>query len=401
MEAIGTVCKLIHPNDFLTSLDLQDAFLHVVIQKSSRQFLQFKWQDRLFQFKVLPFGLSLSPWVFTKVLKPFLKWARRQGIRISAYLDDLIVIAKDYQTSQLHTSKVAIKLRELGFLIHPSKSQLTPTQVIEHLGFTINTQTMSVSVPRAKVRDIRREASRMLRSTQCTLRQLAAFIGKAQATTMAIFPARLMTRQLLAVKNQMLRTGKPWSSTVHLPAPALQNLRWWITHLQSWNGQSFLPSLPEAEVYTDACDDGWGIVYGSTTVRGSWPPEQHSKHINWKELMAIFHTIQLPQLQGKSLHILCDNMTTIAYVNHFGGSRSPTLMDLADQIWRHCLATGTRLHLSYVPSAMNPADPPSRQWRPNWNGGCPARSSTRSIDCGVPTQWICLPPRRTINYRIS
>lgn len=36
-------------------------------------------------------------------------------------------------------------------------------------------------------------------------------------------------------------------------------------------------------------------------------------------------------------------------------------MELADKIWQHCLATGTRLRTTYVPSAFNPADAPSRQ----------------------------------------
>jgi hypothetical protein len=58
---------------------------------------------------------------------------------------------------------------------------------------------------------------------------------------------------------------------------------------------------------------------------------------------------------------MIDNTTTIAYVNQFGGTRSPALMELAERIWRHCLATGTCLRTTYVPSPFNPADAPSRQ----------------------------------------
>jgi hypothetical protein len=46
---------------------------------------------QLYQFRVLPFGLSLSPLVFTKILKPVLKWAHRKGLRLSAYLDDSLI----------------------------------------------------------------------------------------------------------------------------------------------------------------------------------------------------------------------------------------------------------------------------------------------------------------------
>lgn len=50
---------------------------------------------------------------------------------------------------------------------------------------------------------------------------------------------------------------------------------------------------------------------------------------------------------------------TIAYINKFGGTCSPQLMDLAAEIWSYCLETGNRLRTTYVPSQFNPADAPS------------------------------------------
>lgn len=138
METIQLVCKMIQPSDYLTSIDLRDAFLHVLIHSASRKYLQFHWKGDLFHFKTLAFGLSLSPMVFTKLLKPLLRWARRKGIRISAYLDDIIITAKTKELSHLHTTQVCQKLTELGFLFKESKSHLTPTQQLDHLGFTIN-----------------------------------------------------------------------------------------------------------------------------------------------------------------------------------------------------------------------------------------------------------------------
>lgn len=96
---------MINQDDYLTSIDLADAFLQVLVYQSSRRFLQFAWKH-LFQFRVLPFGMSLSPMVFTKILPPVFKWARRKGIRVAAYLDDLLIVAKDRLTSGKHTKMV-------------------------------------------------------------------------------------------------------------------------------------------------------------------------------------------------------------------------------------------------------------------------------------------------------
>jgi len=151
METIKVVCQLISKNDFLTSLDLQDVFHHILIHPASHRFLQFQWWGKTYQFWVLPFGLSLVPWVFTKVLQPLLQWARSQGICLMAYLDDLLITAATRELSIRHTAMVKAKLEELGYLIKMSKSQLEPTQMIKHLGYLINTQNMTLSVPTNKI----------------------------------------------------------------------------------------------------------------------------------------------------------------------------------------------------------------------------------------------------------
>ncbi|OMJ11130.1 hypothetical protein AYI70_g9907, partial [Smittium culicis] len=61
--------------------NLQEAFMNILVYKQCRKYLRFHWNGRCFQFRVLPFGLSLSPLVFTKILRPVLEWARSKWIR--------------------------------------------------------------------------------------------------------------------------------------------------------------------------------------------------------------------------------------------------------------------------------------------------------------------------------
>lgn len=146
-----------------------------------------------------------------------------------------------------------------------------------------------------------------------------------------------------------------------LTANAKLELRWWIAHLRSWNGLSFLPEVAQEEIFTDSSLTGYGIVWNNTSISQQWDKTVlGSASINYLELLTIWKVLQIPELRGKVLRIYCDNTTSIAYVKHYGGTRSDKLMDLAAQIWRHCFATGTRLVLTYIPSALNPADPPSR-----------------------------------------
>src|SRR5690554_186298 len=111
----------------------------------------------------------------------------------------------------------------------------------------------------------------------------------------------------------------------------------------------------------DASDKGWGTVNNQPTWSVTWASTDKQKHINWEELQAIYLAVTPLEVQGQMVNLICGNSTAIAYVETFRGARSPLLMELADRIWRHCLATGTRLRTTYVPSAFNPADDPSRR----------------------------------------
>ncbi|XDV29214.1 hypothetical protein PO909_032357 [Leuciscus waleckii] len=61
------IFECIRPQDWFTAIYLKDAYFHVSILPQHRPFLRFAFEGRAYQYKVLPFGLTLSPRVFTKV----------------------------------------------------------------------------------------------------------------------------------------------------------------------------------------------------------------------------------------------------------------------------------------------------------------------------------------------
>ena len=60
--------------------------------------------DRHYQYTCLPFGLSCAPWVFTKTLKPVLTLLRELGVRLVAYIDDVLVLAEMVERARDHTN---------------------------------------------------------------------------------------------------------------------------------------------------------------------------------------------------------------------------------------------------------------------------------------------------------
>jgi len=147
MEDWKTVIRLLSPEDFLASIDLEDAYLLVPIHQDDRKFLRFRFQGSLFQFKVLPFGLASAPYIFTKILKPVLYSLRERGFLSVVYLDDFLLIASSYSQCVKNVSTTRDLLTSLGFMINNRKSALTPTKTCRFLGFLFDTEHFAITIP--------------------------------------------------------------------------------------------------------------------------------------------------------------------------------------------------------------------------------------------------------------
>ena len=74
-EDIQTAIQMIEKGDYAIIFDLQSGYHHVDILVDYWQYLGFSWKGEngvivYYMFRVLPFGLTTAPFVYTKLLKP-------------------------------------------------------------------------------------------------------------------------------------------------------------------------------------------------------------------------------------------------------------------------------------------------------------------------------------------
>ncbi len=143
----------IRPQVWSAAFDLKDPYFHVSILPHLRPFLRFAFEGRAYQYKVLPFGLSLSPRVFTKVAEAALVPLREQGVRILNYLDDWLILAQSQDQLCEHRDLVLSHLSQLGLQVNWEKSKLLPMQRISFLGMEFGFG-QSDSAPHAGTRSV-------------------------------------------------------------------------------------------------------------------------------------------------------------------------------------------------------------------------------------------------------
>ncbi len=78
MEGIQMLQDLVRQGGHITRLDLTDAYsMTIPIDAQHRKYLAFQWKGTYYTYQVLPFGLSIAPRVFTKVMKTPISVLRR------------------------------------------------------------------------------------------------------------------------------------------------------------------------------------------------------------------------------------------------------------------------------------------------------------------------------------
>ena len=124
METISVARELI--NRYLASVNLSHAYFSIPIHESYRRFLRFIWKEQLYEYVCLPFGYSLAPRTFTKVLKPLYSLLRSNGMRVCFHIDDTLIIAASKAECSANIHKVIRLLWDLSFKTNFKKSQVYP-----------------------------------------------------------------------------------------------------------------------------------------------------------------------------------------------------------------------------------------------------------------------------------
>ena len=126
METPESIRASLILGEWVSSIDLSDAYLHISILPNSRKYLRFCHRSQVFQFTSLPLGLATAPQVFTMIVKRENLMALTRGIRLHQYLNDWLIGPSLRKKHNKHS---------LGWIINQEKSELKPTQVFLLVGY--------------------------------------------------------------------------------------------------------------------------------------------------------------------------------------------------------------------------------------------------------------------------
>src|SRR3989338_979265 len=382
IENIETIRDLLFPGAFLTSIDVKDAFHHININHKFRRFLAFRALGRNYRWRTLPMGLTSSPFLWTALLQEVVKKLREEGICLSFYMDDLIVITHSAEESNHHTERVVQLMTSLGLTVNLEKSSLVPSTKLQHLGFILDTAKDRLRVPQDKIRGLAMQARKFLSDPRWTIRKAAQVLGKMNSMAIAIPTLRWRSKNLMndmptALQRQPQK-WKDWDASMTLLPKTIRDLKFlcnsgWIKRL---NGVTLTrPRILQAPVLTtDASPTGWGATLCLRDLKGRerlfqtsgvWMPHELTLSSNAKELTALkLGFLAFRHLIGvrRDLIILTDNTCALSYLK--GNIKLDHLFLIAKPLIDQLLRRRIRWFPKHIPGPQNVlADRLSRRTR--------------------------------------
>ncbi len=186
MLTVKQVVSQIRSEDWFVTIDLKDAYFHVSILPSHRKFLRFAFRGKAYQYRVLPFGLTLSPRTFTKCVDAALAPLQIQGIRILNYIDDWLILAHSEQMAVRHRDVILAQMKELGLRLNAKKSVLSPLQRTTYLGVVWDSTTMQARLSPARIESILTTVRRVREGLSLTIKQFQILLGLMAAASNVI-----------------------------------------------------------------------------------------------------------------------------------------------------------------------------------------------------------------------
>lgn len=133
MDTLQNVILLLQQGDFMTALDLRDAYFHIPFHPAHLRYLCFVVSGKHYRFK------SAASRVFAKCLAVVAAHMRQWGIHVFSYLDDWLIKSTTQQQCLPDMQATINLLHDLGFTISATKSHLQPLQIQSYLGAVFNT----------------------------------------------------------------------------------------------------------------------------------------------------------------------------------------------------------------------------------------------------------------------
>jgi hypothetical protein len=311
MDNLREFQRGLEQDDDIIVMDFKSAYHSVAMHQASETWLGFALdidgETVYFVWRVLPFGLNIAPWVFSRLSTTLTAWLRQVlGLHCLIYLDDLAIRIRRTLSRQQAARvrwRVIGAVYLAGFVLALNKGTLTPATRVIILGMGIDTCLTQYFVPEEKWQRIEAELSQVAQrptGSTMSLKSAQSIAGKLHAIQLAVPCVSLYLGSMHTAIATALRRGTYY---VTLTSATQSDLRT-LLQLREWGRMSrWQPELHmRIRVDTDSTLNAWGgaaFIPGRTeavTMSGAFTTEEEDTNVAVQEARAVVLTLMHEEL---------------------------------------------------------------------------------------------------------
>ena len=275
--------KQLGPGCWLIKLDVKAAYKIVPVDPRDWPLLGFKWEGKWYYERVLPFGLKSSCrlWeMYATALQHIFE--RAAGIKcIVHYVDDFLFVVETCEQGKVDLEKALVLAERLGVPFAPDK-QVGPATKLTFLGIEVDTISMTARLDDSRLERLQLLLKNWVGKTHATIAELHSLEGVLQWCTKVVRPGRSFLSRIREWRKECSRRGE---GPHQLTSQCAADISWWRCFIAQWNGVSLLydehwNDSEKLEIFTDACESGWGARFGDRWIKGKWTSEQWNRASN-------------------------------------------------------------------------------------------------------------------------
>lgn len=201
-------------------------------------------------------------------MKPVINTLRSKGFLSVIYLDDLLLIGKDYKMCQSNVNETITLLQNLGVIINYKKSSLIHSKKCKYLGFILNSQDYTIELTEKKKKQVSDYLNYFSVGRKITIREFAKFLGVLNACCPAVAYSRVHCKKFERVRFlELLLKNNNYEAKMTINNTLKEDLIWWrknaalgINPIRTMNFRITIES--------DASMSGWGAFSEGVRIKG-------------------------------------------------------------------------------------------------------------------------------------
>ena len=342
----------------MAKTDIDSAFRLIPIIKIDHPLLGFKLGGNFYYDSCLPFGASSSCAIF-EAFSSALEWAAIYKCNIEHIihiLDDFLIFDPPFNNRCNDKLSIFLKMCfDIGVPIKKEKTEQATT-CITFMGLELDSVAMEARLPQDKLEKLRHLLHVFSHKRKIKLKDLQSVLGLLNFCCKVVVPGRCFLRRLYDLTKSVTNPNH----RITLNKESRKDILAWKVFTEHFNGRNLLQeqrwvSAESLHLFTDAAGSiGYGAIYKTHWVMGTWLPDWIDFNITWKELFPIILALEIwgPFLKNNCITLHTDNYAVV-YILNRQTSKDQQIMHMVRRYVICCMTYNLLIKAVHVPGKSN------------------------------------------------